>query len=201
MKRSPRSPQLEKTRVQQRRPNATKNKYKKIIKKKKRCSTALSRAFRERSTSEKTQPGSAQGVASRGVPSSKEKGSFSSADTACPGLVSGTRVRFPLPLVSLVECLCTMHRLDNCTGRPTYVTAFSLTHPEPSKPRAGITPTRKRSLTFSGIRTWGVKSLFLFPCALYLIPVQQLLHLIITVAIFPPWVKILRVGTVSISIS
>lgn len=44
------------------------------------------------------------------------------------------------------------------------MTAFSLTHPEPSKPRAGITPMRKRSLTFSGIRTWGVKSLFVSLC-------------------------------------
>lgn len=80
------------------------------------------------------------------------------------------------------------------------MTAFSLTHPEPSKPRAGITPTRKRSLTFSGIRTWGVKSLFVSLC-LVLDPSATVVHLIITVVILPPWVKILRVGTVPISIS
>ena len=121
----------------------------------------------------------------------RRRGSSPPVNTACQALLSWARVRFPLSLwaVSLYNA-----QIDNCLGRPAYVTAFSLSHPESSKPRAEVTPSRKRSLTFSGICTRSMKSLFLFPCALSLIPLQQLLHLIIIVATLPPWVTTLRGG-------
>lgn len=61
-----------------------------------KCPTALRRAFRERSTSEKTQPGSAQGLASRWVPS---------APTAHVRAWWAEKVAFPFPLIFLAECL------------------------------------------------------------------------------------------------
>ena len=111
-------------------------------------------------------------------------------NTACQGLLSWARVRFPL--THLLGCVSLYNaQIDNCLGRPAYVIACSLTHPESSKPRAEARPSRKCSLTFSGICTPSVKSLFLFPCALSLIPLQQLLHLIIIVAVLSACVTIL----------
>lgn len=150
--------------------------------------TAVGRAFRERSTSEKTAWQHSR-LDSRWLTSSREKWSLSSCrHSPCQGSWAQQGLHFCSHLSSWLSASYNAQTAQLYRANVLHVATFRLTCPKSSKTRAGFTPTKKHSLTFSD-----------HICALCLIQVQ-LLTLIIIVFL-PAWAKILRAGTESISIS